>query len=295
VEYPAGYSALISKLLGETPKKHETRTDWRRRPLSRRQIEYALEDVRHLHAIRDKLHARLEQLGRLEWLAEEMVAWRDEIERHGSQQPWWRLSGNSGLNGRALAIVRELCQWREAEAQRRDKPVRRVLRDDLIVELARRGTADVKRIRALRGLERGDLRRRLDEIAACIRRALELPEEEYPQAVPRERGPQHAVLGQFLFAALGSICRQAQLAPNLVGTPKDIRRLIAYRTREDAAAAAAQSPALAPVKPPKLARGWRAELVGNLFQDLLDGKTSIRIEDPTSDHPLAFEVTQGGQ
>ncbi len=280
MEYPAGYGALITGLLGRPSPKHETRTDWRRRPLSQRQIEYAVDDVRHLHPIRDTLHARLEELGRLGWLQEEITAWQDGVERAMSQDRWRRVSGNSGLDSRSLAIVRELWHWREAEAGRRDKPVRRVLRDDLIVELARRQTADVKRIRAVRGLERGDLKRRLGELAACIQRALDLPEEECPQTGPRQRTPRLSVLGQFLFSALGSICRQAQLAPNLVGTPGDIRELIAYRTCTDAGQ---------PRRPPKLARGWRAEFVGRLFDDLLAGKTAIRITNPTSNHPLTFE------
>jgi len=280
MEYPAGYGTLIAKLLGDSSTKHETRTDWRRRPLSNRQIEYALDDVRYLHALRDTLQARLRELGRLDWFEQEMTEWQDEIRRAQTYERWRQVSGNSGLDHRSLAILRELWRWRETEAQRRDKPPRRVLRDDLIVELARRRTAEVKRIRAVRGLERGDLRRRLGEIAKCIQRGLDLPEDECPRIAPRKPKARLSVLGQFLFAALGSICREAHLAPNLVGTPADIRALIAYRTTGQLGRSA---------RPPKLARGWRAEFVGRLFDDLLDGKTSIRVADPTSDHPLVFD------
>jgi ribonuclease D len=286
VEYPAAYSALISKVLDVASQKHETRTDWRRRPLSLRQIDYALDDVRHLHLLYDTLRAKLSRLGRLAWLEEEMAAWQEEVERGLSEERWRRVSGSSGLDGRRLAIVRELWRWREAEAQRRDQPLRRVLRDDLIVELARRGTADVSRIRALRGLERGDLRRFLPQIAACIERALALPDEECPRVERREREPKNSVLGQFLFAALASICRGAQLAPNLVGTPGDIRELMAYRTRGERSRRR---------RPPRLARGWREEVVGRLFDDLLAGQTAIRIGDPNSDHPLVFERTGKGE
>jgi len=286
VEYPASYGTLISKVLGGGPQNHETRTDWRRRPLSPRQIDYALDDVRHLHPVYDALHAKLSRLGRLPWIEEEMAAWQDEVERGLSEERWRRVSGSSGLDGRRLAIVRELWRWREAEAQRRDQPPRRVLRDDLLVELARRGTADPSRIRAVRGLERGDLRRVVQQIAACIERALALPDEEYPRVDRREREPKNSVLGQFLFAALASICRGAQLAPNLVGTPGDIRELMAHRTAGEPSRRR---------KPPRLARGWRAEVVGRLFDDLLAGKTAIRVEDPTSDHPLVFERTVEGE
>jgi len=278
-EFPAGYGTLIRKLLGEKPQKHETRTDWRRRPLSQRQLEYAVDDVRYLHPLREALVGRLERFGRSGWMDEEMAAWKEALVQAVLEERWRRLAGGSALDPRSLAIVRELWQWRETEAQRRNHPVRRVLRDDLIVELARRQTADVKRIRAVRGLERGDLSRRLDDIAAHIQRALSLSEEELPQTVARQRGGELSVVGQFLFAALGSVCRQAELAPNLVGTPNDIRELIAYRTAADRE----HRPA------PRLSRGWRAEFVGHLFDDLLAGKKSVRIADPNSEHPLAFE------
>jgi len=282
-EYPARYSSLIERLLGRQPHKHETRTDWRRRPLSKRQILYALDDVRYLHTLRDVLYKRLEELGRLDWFAQEISHFQNEVEHAQSRHRWRRVAGIAGLDGRSLAVARELFHWREGEAQRRNKPARRVLRDDLLVELARRQTADVKRIRAVRGLERGDLRRRLDEIAAAVRRGLDLPDEECPHPVRRGRTPKLSVLGQFLFAALGSMCRQSRLAANLVGTPNDIRELIACRTAADAA----------PPRSAKLAQGWRAEFVGRLFDDLLSGKISIRVADPASDCPLAFEEKGG--
>lgn len=278
VEYPAGYGTLVSKLLGQKFAKHETRTDWRRRPLSKRQIEYALTDVLYLPALRDILSQRLGELGRLSWMEEEMTAWQAEVEKSLSHDRWHRVSGNTGLDGRALAVLREIYRWRDAEAKRRNQPARRVLRDDLIVELARRGSADPQQIRALRGMERGDLLRRMDEIAACIKCGLDLPEEELPVKAPSHQMPQLSVLGQFLFAALGSICRQAQLSPTIVGTPNDIRELIAYDIRKTK-----------PKNQPRLARGWRAEFVGRLFDDLISGKVAIRIADPHADAPLVFE------
>ena len=278
-EYPAGLGNLIAKFLGRTPPKHETRTDWRRRPLSKRQVEYALNDARYLPPLCEKIRAKLTELGRLGWLEEEMATWQEGIERSMSHERWRRISGNAGLDARGLAIIRELFHWRDAEAQRRNQPVRRILRDDLIVELAKRGSADPARIRAVRGLERGDLQRRMDELAAAIQRGLDLPEADCPPRATREAAPELSVLGQFLFAALGSICRDAQLAPNLVGSPNDIREWIAYRTGRGRGK---------PGVIPQLARGWRAEFVGRLFDDLLAGKLSVHVAEPKSDHPLAF-------
>ncbi len=129
-------------------------------------------------------------------------------------------------------------------------------------------------------MERGDLQRALPELAAAIERAVTLDDEQCPAPQQREAPAQLAVLGQFLSSALGSICRSAELAPSIVGTASDVRDLVAYRLgmadcngRE----------------PPILGRGWRAEVVGRLIDDLLAGKLAIRIHDPRSDEPLAFE------
>lgn len=278
IEYPAGFGTLLNRLLGLAPKKEETRTDWRRRPLSKRQIEYALDDARYLPRVWDALRPAIAELGRAAWLAEEMAAWQEQVRQAFTQERWRRVSGGSGLSARGLAVLRELWRWRDAEARRRDCPARRVLRDDLMVELARRQTASLKRIRAVRGLDRGDLQRHLPKLAECIQKALDLPDDQLPAAARHNRVPELALLGQFLYSALGTVCRQARLSPGIVGTPTDVRELIAYRTG-----------LWDPGEPPLLSRGWRADFIGPLFDDLLAGKASVRIVDPTSDHPLAVE------
>jgi ribonuclease D len=280
LEYPAAYGTLISKLLGTKLNKGETRTDWRRRPLSPRQIEYALQDVIHLEPLRDVLRRKLERLGREAWVESEIAAWQQQVEAAESAERWRRVSGISGLSARSLAIVRELWLWREAEAELRDRPARRVLRDDLIIELAKRQTADLKRIRVVRGLERGDLQRHLPKLAACIERAMSLPDQQCPRNVRGASGPQLNLLVQFITTALGSICRAAQVASSLVGTNQDVRDLVCYHMNIDGAAAEG---------PPALAHGWRAEVVGKLIERLLEGELSIRITNPLSDEPLSFE------
>jgi ribonuclease D len=278
IEYPAGFGKLLQRLLGLTPNKAETRTDWRRRPLSERQIEYALDDARYLTEMRNILHDRLEELGRLAWIENETAVWQEGIELYLTSERWRRVSGNSGLSRRSLAIVRELWRWRDAEAARRNRPAKRVLRDDLIIELAKRRTAEISRIKAVRGMDRGDLKRFLPQLAESIERGLELPQDELPEVAKRQNVPHLSVLGQFLFSAVGCICRQLDLAPALVGTPSDIRELVAYQTG-----------AISKNASPRLAQGWRAEVIGKTFDDLLAGKVAIRIDDPTSDNPLVFE------
>jgi ribonuclease D len=279
LDYPAGYGNLIHRLLGERLEKSETRTDWRRRPLSDRQIAYAMDDVRYLAPMQAELEKRLVELGRLEWLHDEMLAWQRDVAATLTRERWRRVSGISGLSPRSLAIVRELCAWRDREAERRNVASRRVLRDDLIIELAKRRSADPKQIRAIRGFERGDYGRLIPQLAEAVERGLALPDAELPRFSSRRQADQFNVLGQFLSSALAGICRAAQIAPSLVGTAADLRELIAYRL--DSAAAAS-------TEPPSLAQGWRAEIVGQVIDEFLQGNLALRVHDPHADEPLSF-------
>ena len=284
IEYPASYGNLAYKLLGKSLSKDETRTDWRKRPLSQRQLEYALLDVMDLEAIRDVLYAELDRMGRLPWLAEELVAWQENIEtQEASTEKWRRVGGLAGMSRRTLGIVRDLWIWRDAEAERRNCPPRRILRDDLVIELAKRQTADAKRIHSLRGMEHGGVQRHLPNISAVIERALELHEHDLPQSERKNSRPQLNLLGQFLSTALGSICRKASVAASLVGTAQDVRDLIAYRLGLGG---------FDEGELPALATGWRAEVVGQVIDHLLAGDVSIRIADPLADEPLAFEKVE---
>lgn len=281
MEYPAAYGTLVTKLLGKSLKKGETRTDWRRRPLSHRQLEYALQDVLHLEPIRDVLRERIEALGRTAWLAAELDDWQTRVEKAEFHERWRRTSGVANLGPRALAIVRELWHWRDAEAQRRNCPARRILRDDLIAELAKGATDDVQRIRAIRGLNRRDKERHLVSLAAAIRRGLDLPDEQCPQPLSRTVNRlQFNLLGQFLATALASVCRAQQVSPSLVGSVEDVRDLIAHHLPNQASGSQ---------PPPALAQGWRAEVVGRAIEDLIAGKLAIRVGDPASEQPLVIE------
>jgi len=275
LEYPASLKNLVQRLVGEEVPKGETRTDWRMRPLTRRQLDYAVRDVIHLEAVRDKIGARLARLGRLEWLDDEMRDWIEAIRASEAQPRWRRVSGVNGLSARSLAIIRALWHWREEEAASRDRPARRILRDDLLVELAKRQTADATRIRAVRGLVRGDLKKQLPVIAEVIQQALDLPESRLPDPVGRDPSQRFAGLAQFINTVVGSSCRAANLAPSLVATVQDVRELIAYRL---CGAGSDRSPALA--------RGWREEVIGRLVDDLIEGHASVRVKNAFADDPL---------
>jgi ribonuclease D len=280
-DYPAGYASIVRRFLNLPTNKGETRTDWRQRPLTPAQLEYALDDVRHLEKLWKKLEGKLATSGRTAWMQDEMQSWQNDVEESFIRKRWRRVSGLSGLSRRELAIARELWHWRDSVAESRDMPPKRVLRDDLLVELCKRKSADERQISAIRGMQRSDLRHILRGLSEAIQRGLELPDEECPGGEKhRAPPPQLAVLGQFLATAIAGVCRQMHLAPALVGTSSDMRDLLAYKLGywdddDDRA--------------PLLASGWRAEVVGSLVDDLLSGKASLRIGDVRSHDPLVID------
>lgn len=279
-EYPAAYASVVGKFLGSKPLKGEQRTDWRRRPLSDAQVTYALEDVRYLLPLYDRLTSWLTQRDRMRWFEEEMAAWTEDIVAAQDRKDWRRVSGIGTLNSRCLGIVRELWLWRQEEARRLNQPPKRLLRDDLLVEIAKRKIDQPDQILAIRGLQRSDLRRKVRELVDCVRRGLASPAPRGERSGIGEPPSQLNLLGQFLTPALTTICRRAEVAAAMVGTATDVRELIAYRFGFDG---------VDHDETPMLLRGWRAELVGNLLDELLGGKRSIRIADARHEDPLAFD------
>ena len=282
-DFPAGYASIVRRFLNLPTNKGETRTDWRQRPLSQAQLDYALDDVRHLERIWRKIESKLDALGRTSWMEEEMASWQDEVEESFIRKRWRRVSGLSGLSRRELAVARELWHWRDSVAEARDMPPKRVLRDDLLVELCKRKSADPREISAIRGMQRSDLRHILGGLSEAIARGLELPEEECPGGEKFRAPPsQLAVLGQFMATALAGACRQMNLAPALVGTASDMRDLLAWKLGYHHGD-----------RDPVLASGWRAAVVGPIVDDLLSGRAALRIGDLNSNDPLVIERFDG--
>jgi ribonuclease D len=277
-EYPASYAKLVQRVVGRTLDKEETRSDWRQRPLSRQQLEYAAQDVRDLVRIYRSLSERLHKHGRLTWLMEETRLKQEELSDFESSENWHRISGVSTLSGKSLSIARALWNWRDTRAKQRNVPPRKILRDDLLVELARRGTADPRRVAALRGMEYRNTRQLIPELSAIIEDAALEPPPTWPRKHRYGKGQPASMLTQFLSAAMAFICHHKHIAPMLVATSDDLRDFVLYRLDREAD----QS------HPPSLLRGWRAEIVGRDLDDLLEGKIGIMLDNPDSDIPIKF-------
>jgi ribonuclease D len=275
--FPLGYTALVQRVAGVRISGKETRTDWRRRPLTDAQIEYALEDVQHVLAIWDRQRADLVKRNRLAWSTSEFQRMVDEVAGERTRENWRRIPGLQRLNQRELAVLRELYQWRDQESQVKDRPARKTLRDDLLIELAKRQPKTTEDVVATRDMNRSDYRRVAGDIVAAVQKGLKLPNTELPAVEKAEHKDEEHVLGQLLAIALANLCLQESVAMQLVGSGADLRHLVRWHVYGEQDG-----------EPPRLMQGWRAEVCGELFKEVLDGKIAFRVADPHSEHPLKF-------
>lgn len=258
-----GYGALVLSLLNVQLAKDEGFADWSRRPLTPSMIAYAANDVRYLHPLHDTLTERLARLGRTDWAREQteqiLGGASDEIV---PTDLWRRVGGRSGLDGRGLAVLRELAVWRDEEARRRDKPRRSVVKDDLLVEVSRRLPQTAPAILALRSAPPNLGERAAEALAACVRRGLAVPEAERPRS---DSAPPLDETGAALVELLSAVVRaralDEKLPPALVASTDDLRQIAAARRRPDFAG--------------PLFSGWRGRIVGGLLRDVLSGRLAV--------------------
>jgi ribonuclease D len=277
--YPLSLVNLVSQSLRITLAGSETRTDWRRRPLTPAQVRYALDDVRHLLDLEDRLASELARLGRAEWAEAEFAGFLTSIEDRADEDRWRRLPGLHQLNRRGLEAARRLSEWRESEARRQNRPMRQVMRDDLLVAIAKRQPANRRDLEALRDFNRPSLTSRANEVLAAIEAARAAPDDRLPEPLPRfEDAPGASTVANLLAAALAQCCLENKVAGSLVAHTADLKHLIRWRQEGRPES-----------NPPALARGWRGELCGSLLLDVLDGRRALRVVDPTSEFPVALE------
>ena len=280
LQFSIGYAALVGELLGVRMAKGETLTDWRRRPLTPAQMRYAYDDVRYLLPMWDRLADRLATLDRTGWAGEEFAAAvRRAVADDPAVEKWRKLKGIGNLRPRELAVVRGVFAWREGVARRQNRPARTVLRDDLIVEIARRSSGTPDDLGTLRGLPRNESA----AITAAVADAVAVPAEAWPAAADRDNDPPHVgLLATLLGVVLADFAARSDLAPGLVATVSDLKAL-----------ARARQPGGRPPPDSSLFAGWRAECVLPYLEAVLDGRMAVRVADPAAAAPLAVEEVGG--
>ncbi len=270
-DYPLSLQKLVHALLHVRLHKSKTLTDWRKRPLSASQVGYAAEDVSYLLAVHRKLHARLSARDRFSWAVEEFRAFEDEtLYVRAEEDKLRRVKGVSVLRGKQMAVARRLLQWRDELARTLNRPARIVMKDHLLVDVARHSVSSFSDLRDLRGLNMSD--KNIHALAGVVREALTAsagPGEDEGSARAHDvEAPQETVLITLATAVVRGYCLDNDLAYGLTATKNSIRDLIRHRTLGRPADPASV----------ELLSGWRGHTVGAMLDEVLAGRRSIHVE-----------------
>ena len=268
----ASYESLATKLAKAKIDKSSRFTDWSRRPLSERQITYALSDVTHLRVVYEKLQRQLEKSGRLPWIAEEMAVLNDPATYRADPEQAWRRLKPRGASPRVLAILKEAAAWRERTAQRIDIPRQRLLRDEQLLEIASHAPKTVEDLAATRGLGRGFAEGwQGRELMEAVERARALPDSELPtrdKAPEQLRAPGPVV--DLLRTLLRLKAEKAGVAARLVANADELDRLAAGK------------------RDVHVLQGWRREVFGEDAVALIEGRLALALN---GDQPKLIQVS----
>jgi ribonuclease D len=256
------YDQLVQRISGDTLDKSHRFTDWTRRPLSNAQLRYAISDVTHLRDVYLKLVEDLRQRGRADWVEDEMrVLTSPETYRMEPENAWQRLKTRV-RKPKELAVLIEVAAWREREAQSRDVPRSRVLKDEVIADIAVHAPTNPDKLKNLRSLPKGFERSRWgDAIVAAVSRGLARDPKTLPLPARTPPVANGTAVVELLKVLLRMVSERNHVAAKVIATVDDLERI--------AADDAADVPAL---------MGWRRELFGEKALALKHGKLALAIE-----------------
>ncbi len=256
------YVNLVKQLTNVDIDKTSRFTDWARRPLSQRQLEYALGDVTHLCDVYLKLQAELQATGRAHWLEQEMAVLEDTRSYETKPEDSWRRLKAKVRGRKGLAVLIELAAWREKAAQSQDVPRNRILRDEQLYDIANHMPTEVDQLAEMRTLSTGFAKSgRAREIVDCVNAGLKrdmktLPAQEQGVVVP----PDKLALVELLRVLLKASAARNRVAPRLIADTEDIERIATEKSPD--------VPAL---------KGWRSELFGDDALRLKAGELAISV------------------
>lgn len=262
------YDSLLHETLGLRLAKSASFTRWDKRPLTAEQLAYAREDVVHLLEAADVLKDRLHKLGRLQWAVQECEPVAASSDERDLEAIFARLPRITSASAVAQALARDLVEWREATAERQNRPVQGVLPDAALVEIARRSPGSLSDLANIRGVTQPIVKRSGAEIVERVRtggtrevRPLRPPERS------RAPDPADAPIVALAEALARSIAREAGLAYELIATRADLQSVVAARRLGEA------EPTV------RMLTGWRRELIGEQVLRLLAGEVSLSVKD----------------
>lgn len=259
-----GYEALARRIVKVTIDKSSRFTDWSRRPLSQKQLAYALSDVTHLRTIYEKLRGLLDNSGREPWLEEELAVLTSPATYEAHPEEAWKRVKFRPRNGKQLGVLMAVAAWREREAQARNVPRSRVLKDDAIAEIATQAPGDLNSLKSLRSLRKGYAGSRMGTaILKAVSAGLALNTSEMPALEGDEPAltERASVISDVLRLALKVVCEQEGIAPRIVASGSDLDAI----ARDDAADVS-------------VLRGWRRKVFGEVALKIKSGKLGIVLD-----------------
>lgn len=261
---------LLKKVVRVDLKKDSQLTDWTRRPLTKKQLDYALDDVRHLRALRDSLVKQLEKKGRDGWVKEECRL----LEREGTYQRTEPdevyLSMNArGLNRREKTILRELASWREREAIRLNKPKGYIAKDPILVQIAKQKPQSLDELRSMRFMGGNKSRERADGILGAVKAGIDGPQIKVDRGEGNKPPPPQAqALQRLLSALVQSRALESEIAASLLAKTSHLAAICSAHFRGEEAEV-------------PMFKGWRRELIGEDVLALLAGRSSLGVDPKT--------------
>ncbi len=255
----AGYETLVGKILGRSIDKSTRYTDWSQRPLSDQQLNYALSDVTHLRDIYRHLMKDIHKTSRASWIDEEMaICTAPETYHVDPHEQWMRLKPRTN-KPRMLGVLREITAWREVEAQNRDMPKRRVLKDETLLEIAARPPKSTEQLSKLRSVPNGMERSRAGKgLMDAIERGLNLPEDDLPTLQRARHRPATPPIADLIKVLLKIKCQKAKVAPKMVANTAEIEAWAAE-----------------PERGASFMKGWRYDIFGRDAEKMLAGNLAL--------------------
>ncbi len=257
-----GYEQLANDLGKAKIDKTQRFTDWSRRPLSEAQLSYAQADVTHLRPVYEELAARLAKSGRTSWLAEDLAILEAPATYETKPEDAWQRLGGRLKKQRDLGVLIEVAAWREREAQKRDIPRQRVLRDDALMEVVQARPQSVETLARLRSISQGLERSRAGQaLVAAVARGVEIDPKTLPRLDRRGRSPRHDSTVEFLKVLLKIVSQNTGVASKIIATVGDLETIADGRG-----------------EPSQALIGWRGEIFGDLALAAIDGRLGLALE-----------------
>eukprot|EP01030_Chromulinospumella_sphaerica_P022110 gene22110-22075_t len=259
------YDQLVNRIKGEQIDKSSRFTDWSRRPLTEKQLDYALADVTHLRDVYQHLNAQLEREGRSLWLSEEMAILeaKDTYDLH-PDDAWQRLKMRV-KKPIELAVLQKVAAWREREARNRNVPRGRILKDDAIYEVAQQQPKDSEALARLRTIPKGWERSSAGAaLTEAVNEALAIPKTDLPRLPRQNHTPEGAAAAtEMLKVLLKLIAEKQGVAAKIIANSDDLDKIAAEGEKADVGAL----------------KGWRRELFGDTALKLINGEVALRFVD----------------